>query len=106
MIFNHVRELSSDYGVQREREALIDDVSLADYNVLSLIDENTAGIDGGKLRALLQPGGELTVGVRGDFPKLRAGGEGEHQAVTRGGVHRAVLWTAGFHKCWTVGFGE
>ena len=31
MIFNHVRELSRDYGVQREREALIDDVSLADY---------------------------------------------------------------------------
>jgi len=45
MIFNHVRELSRDYGVQRECEALIDDVSLADYNVLSLIDENTAGID-------------------------------------------------------------
>jgi len=58
MILNHVREFSRDYGAQgavkdvvltvpsfytqREREALIDAVSLADYNVLSLLDENTA----------------------------------------------------------------
>jgi len=58
MILGHVREFSRDYGAQgavkdvvltvpsfytqREREALVDAVSLADYNVLSLLDENTA----------------------------------------------------------------